>query len=367
MPHRLLFFFVLSAVLFHPVLPAMGQSFTAADLAGTWHGHQLVTGDAPANDPRWSYGTLVVDSSGNYTATWTDPSVVSPGTIQIFSNGTITFNNQSLTHGVLNDGKDLIVLVDGTPAAGGNGLTILVKRNAGASFSTADLAGTWYGHEIISGDEPGESPQWAYGTVTISSSGSFTGTWTDSSSTDIISGSVAITAGGVITVNNQPLNHGVMNDNKDLIVLMEGPPSLNGNGLNVLVKRGAGESFSTGDLAGTWYGHHVVSGDAPAEDPRWGHGTALINTSGQYTVNWTSPTQANEISAGTMQITANGILTINNQPLTHGILNDARDMFVFIDGTDESGGNALSVFVNRVPPPLSGSLHMLLFKTLPSQ
>lgn len=366
MPRKLLFLFVLTAVLLSPVLPALGQSFTSSNLAGTWYGHQIVTGDAPADDPRWGYGMVTIDGSGSYTSTWTDPNqanAVSTGTIQIFSNGTLTFNNQSLTHGVMNDGKNLIVLVDGTASVDGNGLTILVKRDAGVSFSTADLAGTWYGHEVISGDAPGESPQWGYGTVTIASSGSFTGTWTDSSNTEPISGSVQINAAGMITVNNQPLNHGVMNDNKDLIVLIEGPPSVSGNGLNVLVKRGAGVSFGIGDLAGSWFGHHVVSGDAPAEDPRWGYGIAEIESTGQYTVDWASPTRVSEITSGWIQLTALGILTINNEPLTHGILNDAKDLFVFIDGTNESKGNALGVFVKRAPPPLTGSFHLLLTPT----
>jgi hypothetical protein len=154
-----------------------------------------------------------------------------------------------------------------------------------------------------------------------------------------------------------------MNDNKDLIVLIEGPPSVSGNGLNVLVKRGAGVSFGIGDLAGSWFGHHVVSGDAPAEDPRWGYGIAEIESTGQYTVDWASPTRVSEITSGWIQLTALGILTINNEPLTHGILNDAKDLFVFIDGTNESGGNALGVFVKRAPPPLTGSFHLLLTPT----
>lgn len=364
MLRRLLFFFVLTATLFAAVLPVHGQSFFSSDLAGTWYGHQLVTGDEPADNPRWGYGRLVIDSAGNYTSTWTDPNqvnVVSSGSIQINFDGIITINNQVLTHGVINDRKDMIVLIDGTAIVDGNALTILLKRDAEVSFSTADLAGTWYGHEIFSGDAPGENPQWGYGRVTIDNGGDFTGTWTDHTETEAISGSVAITASGMVTVSNQPLTHGVMNDDKNLIVLIDGPPSVSGSAINILIKRGSSQTFGIGDLSGSWYGHHIVSGDINAgDDPRWGHGTAEIESNGQYTVDWASPTKMSEITNGTIQLTENGILTINNEPLTHGILNDAKDLFIFIDGTDESAGNALGVFVKRAPLSLSGSIHLLL-------
>lgn len=367
MAQRFFFLFVLFTLFF----PFPAHSFTASDLAGTWYGHQVVTGDAPADDTRWGYGVVTIDGAGNYNGTWTDPNqanAVLSGTIQIQSNGTLTLDNQFLTHGVINDGKNLIVLTDGTPAADGNALTILIRRGVGTSFTTSDLAGTWYGNEIVSGDAPGEEPQWGYGTVIIDSSGSFSGTWTSPGETEGINGSVAVNTSGMITINGQPSTHGVMNDDKNLIVLIDGPPSISGSALNILVRRSPALTFSAADLAGSWYGHHVVSGDVNAgDDPRWGYGTAEINNTGQYTVNWISPTQAaGEISSGTLQLTDRGILTIDNQPLTHGILNDASDMFVFIDATLESKGNALAVFIKRAPPPLAGSLH-LLFNSMLSQ
>ncbi|MDH3328160.1 MAG: hypothetical protein OEM01_02905 [Desulfobulbaceae bacterium] len=118
--------------------------------------------------------------------------------------------------------------------------------------------------------------------------------------------------------------------------------------------------FSTQDLSGTWYGHQVVSGDAPGDDPRWGYGGVTIDSSGNYTASWTSPTQTNEVSAGTIQISTTGMITVDNQSLTHGVMNDDKDLIVFIDGTNQSQGNALTVMVKRSPAVQSGQNLLLL-------
>ncbi len=64
----------------------------------------------------WGYGTVVIDSSANYSATITSPTQtnqISNGTIQINIVGAVTLNNSSQTFGYMNDNKDLIVLRGG--------------------------------------------------------------------------------------------------------------------------------------------------------------------------------------------------------------------------------------------------------------
>lgn len=106
-------------------------------------------------------------------------------------------------------------------------------------------------------------------------------------------------------------------------------------------------TFTTNDLTGTWYGHQVVSGDAPGDDPRWGYGISVIDGSSNYTATWSSPTQTNEVTTGTIQIDGSGIVGLNNDPLIHGVMNDDKDQIVLIDGSSSSQGNALIVFVKR--------------------
>jgi hypothetical protein len=344
--------------------PAWSVTFGTEDLAGTWYGHQVVTGDAPADDPRWGYGTVTMDNAGNYTADWTSPSSaneITTGMIQINSNGLFTVNNQPLTHGAMNDAKDLLVFTDGTQESKGHALVVLVKRGTGTGFSNADLAGTWYGHQVVAGDRPADDPRWGYGTVTVDNAGNYTAGWTSpSSANEITTGMIQINSNGLFTVNNQPLTHGVMNDAKDLLVFTDGTQESKGHALIVLVKRETGTAFSNADFAGFWYGYHVVSGDAPGDDPRWGYGSAEIDDSGNYEVTWNSATSTNELSAGSITTGPNGIFTINNQPLMHGVINDAKDFFIFIDGTAESAGNALSIFIKRSPAVNTGTNLLLL-------
>lgn len=367
MPGKKKLVFTLLILISFPI-SAFADAFTTADLAGTWYGHHVVTGDAPADDPRWGYGTAVIDNSGNYTSTWTSPTQtneVTTGTIQITATGIITIDNQSLTHGVMNTDKNLIVFIDGTQQSRGNALTVMIKRGAGVSFSTANLAGTWYGHHVVSGDAPANEPRWGYGSAVISPTGAYTATWTSPTQTnEVTTGTIQITGNGIIKIDNHNLTHGVMNDAGNLIVFIDGTPQSKGNAMTIMLKRGGANNFTTADPAGTWSGHHVVSGDFDpthaSDEPRWGYGTVVIDNAGNYTSSWNSPTQTNEINSGNLQVAGNGTFTIDNQNLTHGVISDDRELIVFIDGTPESKGNALTVLVKSTSIVQSGPNLLLL-------
>ena len=115
----------------------------------------------------------------------------------------------------------------------------------------------------------------------------------------------------------------------------------------VMCNTGFATTFNTDDLVGTWYGHQVVSGDAPVDDPRWGYGTVVINSSSNYTSTWNSPSSTNEVSTGTVQIDGFGIVGLDNDSLIHGVMNDDKNQIVLTDGSSGSQGNALIVFVKR--------------------
>ena len=106
-------------------------------------------------------------------------------------------------------------------------------------------------------------------------------------------------------------------------------------------------TFTINDLAGTWYAHKVVSGDAPVDDPRWEYGTVIVNSAGNFSATFNTPTATNELSSGTIQIDGNGIVRVDNNPLTHGVMNDSKDQMVVTDGTSGNGGNALMILVKR--------------------
>jgi hypothetical protein len=339
-------------------------SFNTQDLAGNWHGHHVVTGDAPNDDPRWGYGVISINGSGIYTSSWTSPTQaneISSGTIQISSMGVITVDHQALTHGIMSADKDFIVFVDGTSESKGHALTFLCKRETNSNFNTNVIAGSWYGYQIVSGDGPSDDPRWGYGSLTINNQGIYTATWNSPTQTNqITSGSIQVNSDGIFTINNQPLTHGVISDDHDLMVLIDGTSQSAGNLFMILFKQDSNTSFNSADLAGTWLGHNVVSGDAPVDEPRWGYGNVSIDNSGKYTVSWNSLTSTNEISSGDIQITTNGIISINNNSLIHGAMNIDKNLFIFVDGTNETKGNALNVFTKSVPTVQTGPNLLLL-------
>lgn len=347
------------------ITSSYGEPFTSSDLAGLWYGHHVVTGDSPADDPRWGYGTVVINNSGGYTATWTSPThtnEVTSGALQISAAGMITVNSNSKTHGVMDSDKNLMVLLDWSNDASGNDLNVLVKQKPGTSFSTGNLAGTWDGHHIVSGDAPGDDPRWGYGKAVIGSSGIYTATWTSPSQTnEVTSGTIQISSNGVLKIDNKPLTHGIMSDSKDLIVFIDGTSQSKGNALTILTKRKTG-IFTTADLAGDWYGHHVVSGDAPTDDPRWGHGKITINNSGNFTAFWTSENHINEVSSGNIQISSKGIITINSEALIHGVMSSNKNFIVFTDGSLQSKGNAMTIMVRTVPYVVQSGANFLLLR-----
>jgi hypothetical protein len=335
---------VVSGLMAHTVY---AETFSPTDFTGTWYAHKVVSGDNPLDEPRWEYGEITFGNAGNYIATgWNSSgSVPGPtsGSMEISPSGIVTIANEPLIHGIMNEDKNMVVFTDGKSK--GNGLTIMIKRTTVLPFTTGNLAGTWYGHHVVTGDiSNGDDPRWGYGTVTMTGSGGYTATWTSPTQTnEVTSGTVQIDANGIMHIDNDVLTHGVMNDDKKQIVFTDGSSGTDGNGLLVFIKRDPGNSFGLPDLEGKWCGNHVVSGDAPIDDPRWGYGSATIDGSGNFEATWTSPTQTDEVTQGTIQINSSGIIGIGNDPLIHGVLSDDTNQIVFTDGSIGSQGHALTL------------------------
>ncbi|MCF8057221.1 MAG: hypothetical protein K9K37_11370 [Desulfocapsa sp.] len=341
------------------------ETFSPTDFTGTWYAHKVVSGDSPTDEPRWGYGVITFDSAGNYSVSgWISSGSVPvnpTGAMEISPTGIVTIANEPLIHGVMSEGKNMVVFTDGKSK--GNGLTVMTKRTTSLPFTTSDLAGSWYGHHVVTGDiSNGDDPRWGYGTITMTGSGSFTATWTSPTQTnEISSGAVQIDTNGILHIDNDILTHGVMSDDRKQLVFTDGSSGTDGNGLMVLIKRDPGNSFTTTDLQGKWCGNHIVSGDAPSDDPRWGYGSATIDGSGNFEATWTSPTQTDEVTQGTMQINSLGIIGIGNEPLIHGVMSDDTNQIVFTDGSSSSQGNALT-FLTRCESPKTptGALLILL-------
>lgn len=208
-----------------------GGTFITADLAGTWNHHLLTTGDAP-QWTGWAYVQINVDASGNVTfapATRSDekPETPWPITLSISSSGVVTQVGDPSLHGVINQGKDLMVA---TMNDGGGGYSLLILQKAGGTFSTADLQGNWWTHGLVSGDAPAQRIGWFYTNWSSDANGNFTAlSHRDSTGlTTIPTGSTfSISPSGVVTSTSLPSFHGILNQKKDMMVwTYTGYPSL---------------------------------------------------------------------------------------------------------------------------------------------
>lgn len=355
------FFMVVTCLMTHTVF---AETFSPSDFTGTWYIHKVVSGDNPLDSPRWEYGKITFDNAGNYSVSGWNSSGSVPvnptGSMQISPLGILTIADEPLIHGIMNEDKNMAVFIDGKSK--GNGLAIMTRRTSVSPFTTSDLAGTWYGHHVVTGDiSNGDDPRWGYGVVTMKSSGYYTSIWTSPTRTDeVTSGTVQIDSNGILHIDNDMLSHGVMSDDRKQLVFTNGSSGNDGNGLLVFIKREAGNKFSTANLEGKWCGHHVVSGDDPPDDPRWGYGTVNISGSGDFTATWTSPTKTGEFSQGTIHINKSGIIDINNERLVHGVMSDDKNQIVFIDGSTSSSGNALNLLTRCSPFAANTGAQLLL-------
>jgi hypothetical protein len=134
-------------------------------------------------------------------------------------------------------------------------ILMMVVWNTGftATFNTSDLEGTWYTHQVVSGDAPNDDPRWGYGILTIDSTGSVTGTFTSSYGTESTSATVQIDSAGNFNIIGTSPFYGTMNDDKNLMAWIDGSVESEGNALFVAIKKSktnGGDSNGNGDDSG---------------------------------------------------------------------------------------------------------------------
>ncbi len=145
------------------VLIKAGGSFSTSDLDGRWSFH--IFGDSTeANSPRWEYGTIAFDASGNVTG---GTSIGSDGTSDTFSGGTLSVNssgvisgtvsdgsisdfkmdmmNQSIFAGVANGSRQLIIGIKGAPALLPTQKVGVYRPSSGFWYLDANGDGIWNG------------------------------------------------------------------------------------------------------------------------------------------------------------------------------------------------------------------------------
>ena len=219
---------------------------------------------------------------------------------------------------------------------------LLCNTGLAQTFTEKDLQGTWDFHMLTSGDAP-QWVGWVYGVVSTDGNGNYT--WisikkSDGDSTLPGQGTMNITVDGVVTVSGTDF-HAVMNAQKDMIV---GVMTDGGGGYNFMVySKQNGGIYNTADLQGTWDFHALISGDAP-KPIGWGYGVDIVDVDGNFTCLSITRNDGDSTPhpAGTMEISANGIVTFIGGDF-HGIINAQKDMIVGVM-TDGGGSYDLISF-----------------------
>ncbi len=194
--------------------------FSSSDPVGTWDFNALEVGDkASAN--WWGYGEATISSAGTVSLSGTisdGSNFNSSSDFVIASDGTITSNSNPTIDGFMNADKNLMVLSYSDYNGTGNpGIMIFVK--AGASFTQADLVGTWSWHALRAQDS---SNFWAYGDMNIDASGNTTmspATFSDgTSATPTVEGPLVLASDGTISAAGDHTLHGVLDRDEGLMV-----------------------------------------------------------------------------------------------------------------------------------------------------
>jgi len=317
-------------------------TFTASDLEGTWQLHVLTTSG------EWVRASGIIDGSGNLSLTVETSggdSEEATDKIIISSKGIITMTDSPDFQGVMSTDKDIFVATETWDDEEDEYVLFLGIKQGSGTFIQSDLSGTWDGHLLVSG----LWDAWIYETITIDAAGNFSDLWVDSdgdSGTD--TDTLVLSNNGIMTVNGWEPMQGVMNNSKNLLVLTntrtEGICEM-----GIHMKQGG--AFSPLDLAGTWHGHTLVVGNSKS----WTRSNLAIDTAGNFSLAIVDSDGTSETDAGSIDISNTGIITSEDDPVTHGVMNIDKNIIAMTDTWDENE-YALTVFVKSERTIINGSI-----------
>ncbi len=191
-------------------------TYALADLVGTWELNVIASGPGA---PWWERGRMTVAADGSVSGTLEDSDgQLDPisGTLGISPAGVITIPGSTTARGVLDAHKSVMAITSTWTgfAAGTVDLSVGVKM--AATYSLADLAGTWEVHSLATG--PG-APQWTRTHLTIAADGSYSGSFSENNGgAGTSSGTLSMTPAGVITRSGASTARGVLASGKSVMV-----------------------------------------------------------------------------------------------------------------------------------------------------
>lgn len=272
------------------------------------------SGSSDADGDTLTYSWSLVSMPDGSAATLSDSTVVGP-TFTADVDGTYVIS---------------FVVNDGTADSSPDTVTITAT-----TFSTTDLEGTWYYHELASGDGPDQRTGWEYGTESFDGDGNANVSGTASNGENPSGTAIfQVNDDGILSTDALTNFQGVLNDNRTFMAYTYDSGG-GGYALGISVKREPTTAFSTTDLEGTWRYHGLISGDALNQTPGWYRGAFTFDQTGALT-NATPITDSlgnsdfTPSSGSGLSLDSDGIVRVPGFNDYRGVMNDNKDMIVAV-------------------------------------
>jgi hypothetical protein len=194
-----------------------GTAYGMADLAGRWEDNRMAS---VPGAPWWERGELLIAADGSFTAHMSEIGgslETITGTFGgISAEGVLSFSGGDTGLRSVMDAGKTVMIGTATWNSGSIGtaeLSIDVKM--AASYSLADLQGTWQLHSVSSGS----GPWWWRATVVIAADGSFLATATENGGSPTTeTGRFTIATNGIVSFPGHPIFRGVLDAGKTVLV-----------------------------------------------------------------------------------------------------------------------------------------------------
>jgi hypothetical protein len=214
-----------------------------------------------------------------------------------------------------------------------------------AQAQTYNFTGIWNYNSFISG--PG-APWWGRGTLTVSQSGTFTGSGTESTGvSESPSGSFTVSSNGIVmALNGQFSTSLCMSDSSNSMMTCTATLSDGSSDLIILSQQSTTTALA--NLAGTWQGSVLSSGPTASLTKV----SQTINSDGTFTGTYTKSDGTTSDTSGTLSITAQGVITCASGACLDStfasVINPAATVMVGTSGASSAASNGnLSVLTRQ--------------------
>jgi hypothetical protein len=219
-----------------------------------------------------------------------------------------------------------------------------------ATYSQADLTGTWHGTMLRAGSING----WMRFTTILDSSGF----WSSASVLDSAGNSYPLPANsiqwtingsGVISesgINGSPDAHMTMTSNKNFIA---GTGSGDGSQLRIIQKVVPGTVYSNADIQNKSFVYHSLWSGSNNGSSAWIYGAGTTDAAGNTTIfsqtnSWGNNSEINELR-GTFVVDGNGNVTLIGNSFIHGFMSDDKKTIVV---TDTGGDGSVASYIIQI-------------------